>query len=208
MDQFDFEKYRLKSVEIDEKTRGKFILLVLLALFLLFCLIDHDTQKKSNSSSFGAIKDFKIEFTQEQNNSYQKIIVDCYLDDFRNNPQNIQKLAPREFEEFVALLYLRKGYEVALTPETKDGGKDIVAKYLMPTGETITYYIECKRYNSKNPVGVSVVRALAGVMQNEYVHEGVIVTTSRFSNDARELIREKNYRIHLKDMEDIIKLLA
>lgn len=208
MEQIDIEKYKLKPVEIDEKTRGKILLLVLFVLFLLFCLVKDNTQKKSSNSSFGALKDFKIEFTQEEYNLVQKSIEDCLLSDFRTNPETIQELTPREFEEFVAYLYARKGFDVSLTPESKDGGKDIVAKYRMPTGENLIYYIECKHYNPKNPVGVAIVRAFAGAMVNEHVHVGVLVTTSRFTKDAREEVRTKKQPIELKDMNDIINLLV
>jgi restriction system protein len=126
----------------------------------------------------------------------------------KSNPESIYTLTSREFEEFVAYLYKRNGFNVHITPPSKDGGKDIIARYDMPTGEKITYFIECKKYNPRKKVGVHVVRALAGVMQNEQVHIGVIASTAGFTAGAKNIIIEKNYNIELKDMNDITCMLS
>lgn len=209
MGQLEAEKDKLKSTNIDEKNFWEIIFLFLIVFLFLFCCVKEDsTSKKPSNSSFGSLKDFKIECTQDEYNFIHKNIEDFFLAYFRDHPEIIHSLSPRDFEEFIAYLYMRKGFDVSITSATKDGGKDIIAKYLMPTGETVVYYIECKRYSPKNPIGVTVVKELSGTMVNEPVHIGVIITTSRFTKDAQDLIQAKKYPIELKDMNDILKLLV
>lgn len=51
------------------------------------------------------------------------------LFELKNNPLYVYQLSPREFEEVVAELFKAKGYEVKLTPATRDGGRDIIVKH-------------------------------------------------------------------------------
>jgi restriction endonuclease Mrr len=202
-------KRRLESIEIDDKSRRLILAVILFVLFLLFCwALGNNSEKKVANSSFGADKDFTIEYSHENHDSILKAIDDCILGDFRADPNKIHDLTSRQFEELIAYLYFRKGYEVHLTPATRDGGKDVVAKYLMPTGETIVYYIECKHYTPENSVGVGIVNQFSGAMFGENVHVGVIITSSKFSKDAKDLVQSKNFRIELKDMDDIVSLLS
>ena len=208
MEPIDIDKYKLEPISIDEKSLWKIILLFIVLVLFYCCVKEDDTKKQSSNSSFGSFKDFKIEYTQEEYNFIHRSIEDFLLAYFRDNPETLHELSPRDFEEFIAYLYTRHGFDVSVTSATRDGGKDIIAKYLMPTGETVVYYIECKRYSPKNPIGVGIIRELSGAMANELVHIGVIITTSRFTKDARDLVQSKKYPIELKDMNDIVKLLV
>lgn len=73
----------------------------------------------------------------------------------QNNPEYIYELTPREFEEVVAEIFSANGYEVTLTQETRDGGKDIIVKQMV-MGSPFVMFIECKQYNAKNKVSVNI----------------------------------------------------
>lgn len=126
-----------------------------------------------------------------------------YIED---NPNKINELSPREFEELVAELLARQGYEIQLTPITRDGGKDIYAARRDPLG-TFLYIVECKKYAPHRPVDVGVVRQLYGVVQEERVSGGIIATTSYFTKDAKEFRSRVQYQVSLKDYIDIQKWL-
>ena len=69
----------------------------------------------------------------------------------------IFRISPREFEEIIERVLQDEGFETLLTPQTRDGGRDIIAtKYEM--GKPIVFYVECKRYGPENIVGVNIVR--------------------------------------------------
>lgn len=109
----------------------------------------------------------------------------------------------RRFEHLVERLYGKMGYETRLTPPQKDKGRDIIAITTKP-GKSEHLLVECKRYS--NPVGVEIARALLGVIADEKVNKGTIVTTSRFTRGAKELA-QNNPRLELIDGEQLVLLL-
>ncbi|WP_245266841.1 restriction endonuclease [Mesorhizobium sp. LNHC252B00] len=83
-------------------------------------------------------------------------------------PDLVHALTPREFDELATELFQRQGYTI--TPQTRDGGKDLYLAKADSFGSFL-YIVECKRYAPDNPVDVGVVRALYGVAQHERVTE-------------------------------------
>lgn len=114
------------------------------------------------------------------------------------HPEKMQDLTPRKFEELVAALFRAKGYDVELTPATRDGGFDMRAFHRNDVGTLLTL-IECKRYAPKRPVSVDVVRGLYGVTEDQGATTGLLVTTSSFTRDAKSFQDKNKYRIHLAD---------
>ena len=118
------------------------------------------------------------------------------------HPEYMRYLNPRKFEELIAELFKDKGYEVTLTPKTKDGGKDIIALYKSSFGHQL-YIIECKRYKETNKVGVEVVRSLYGVKTAENYNQAIVATTSTFTKDAIDFVKPLKFQLDLKDFSDI-----
>ena len=87
--------------------------------------------------------------------------------------------SPSEFEDLVANLYRRMGYEVKQTPYTNDGGKDA---FIEKNG--IKYLLECKRYSPKAHIGRPLLQKLYAAMNEEHIQYGVFVTTADFSKEA------------------------
>jgi hypothetical protein len=100
------------------------------------------------------------------------------------HPDQMYSMASRKFEELVAAIFRAKGYDVVLTPPTRDGGFDMRAFHKSEVGFFLTL-IECKRYLPEKRVPVSVVRGLYGVTDDERATSGLIVTTSSFAKDAK-----------------------
>ena len=46
---------------------------------------------------------------------------------FSKHPEMLFSLPPRKFEELIASIFENNGFDVELTPETRDGGIDIIA---------------------------------------------------------------------------------
>jgi len=112
-------------------------------------------------------------------------------------------LPPRHFEHLVEHLYRKMGYATILTPLQRDGGRDVLAEAREP-GKLTHLRIECKRH--ARPVGVELVRALLGVVSDEKVNKGVLVTTSTFTRGAHQLA-ERNPRIELIGGRQLVHLL-
>ena len=133
-------------------------------------------------------------------------INDELLHDLSIKPDLMYQLSDRQFEEFVAELFSRQGYEVHLTPASKDGGKDL---YVATRGDlgTLVFAVECKRYAPDRPVGVELVRQLYGVVEAERVTGGILATTSRFTRGAKEFQYTFRTRLSLRDYIDLQKIL-
>ncbi len=119
---------------------------------------------------------------------------DDLLARFALDPDALYDLEPRAFEELVADLWGRLGYDVRLTPISRDGGYDILAVNRKAINEL--FLIECKRYSSENRVDVGVVRKLAGTVHDfTRSHSGLLVpakgivaTTSWLTAPAKDFI--------------------
>lgn len=122
---------------------------------------------------------------------------------FRQHPDLLYSLPPRKFEELVAAIFKNNGFTVQLTPETRDGGVDIIAvQHSAFTGETVNL-IECKRYSPTQKVGIGVVQRLIGAVYQRQATKGVIVTTSFFSRDAQQAAESCKHMLALKDYYSI-----
>lgn len=128
------------------------------------------------------------------------------IDQLAKNPGNLHQLTPRNFEELVARITERIGYEVELTPISGDGGRDIIAKRKDWTGNELLL-IECKRYSPSQPVKVGIVRSLYGVVEHEEASRGLIVTTSYFSKGSVAFAQSHRNKIQLNDYTHLIDQL-
>lgn len=118
------------------------------------------------------------------------------------HPEYLRHLHHRKFEELIAEIIRSKGYDVTLTPKTRDGGKDIIAIYKSPFGHQM-FIVECKKYDEDNKVGVELVRGLYGVKTAERFNQAILVTTSTFTADAKEFVKPLKFELELKDYNDI-----
>lgn len=128
---------------------------------------------------------------------------DFLVESIRKNPSEVYNLPPRKFEELIATLLDSFGWDVHLTPETRDGGKDILA-YLDTELGRILCLVEAKRYRADRPVGVGVLRNLYGTICDEKANWGLLVTTSYFSGDAKAFREKHIYELNLKDYNGLI----
>lgn len=118
----------------------------------------------------------------------------------------LYQLDSRKFEELVAEALKIIGYSVELTKQTRDGGRDIIATKEDFGGRKIVQ-VECKRYAPSNKVSVDVPQRLLGVVVGQASTNGLVVTTSDFSADARRFARDNSPVLILKNGEQFVDLL-
>ena len=117
----------------------------------------------------------------------------------------LRKFYPRDFEEFIAMIFELKWYSIIKRPTYKwknakrDGWIDIEA-----TKDGIDYYIQVKKL-FMHEVSVKIIREFNWIMANKQ-WKGIIITTSIFSKDS---INEKwnleliDYRKLLSEIESL-----
>lgn len=112
-------------------------------------------------------------------------------------------LDPRDFEHLVERLYKAMNFITKLTPPQKDGGRDIIA-VCEDSGKRELLRIECKRYT--RPLTVELVRSLLGVVSDEKVNKGVIVTTGNATKYAIEFV-SRNPRLEIICGSELVVLM-
>ena len=127
---------------------------------------------------------------------------------FGRHPELLYSLPPRKFEELVASVLHNNGFDVELTPETRDGGVDIFAVQKNGFAGNTLHLVECKKYRPENKVGIGFVQRMIGVVEQHRATQGIIVTTSSFSKDAQVCALSSQHRLSLNDYADVSKWLA
>lgn len=135
-------------------------------------------------------------------------INDQVLKYLSENPESFYQLTDDDFEVVMAEIYSKLGYDVTRTKATRDGGKDLIIRIPEVLGDFI-YYVECKKYNPKRPIGVGIIRNLVGTINTDRVNGGILATTSFFTRDAYEFIsgNKWNFQIKTHDYNVIRNLL-
>lgn len=109
----------------------------------------------------------------------------------------VLEASPTDFERLCRELFLAKGYAATRTGGSGDGGVDLLCRK-----DREVVVVQCKRYRDR-PVGVNLVRELLGAMTAQRADYGYLITTSRFTRDARDFARSQN--IALLDREALIR---
>jgi hypothetical protein len=124
----------------------------------------------------------------------------------RKTPSVIYSISPRDFEELIAEVFDKRGFNVELTKETRDGGKDIIA-IGQHMGIDVKFIVECKRYARERKVTLDLVQRLYGVKLAEQANKAILVTTSSFTKDSIRFASQHRWDISLRDCEDVFSWL-
>ena len=118
---------------------------------------------------------------------------------------------PGFFERVVIDLLLAMGYGSSVEEaaeqlgRTGDGGVDGVIREDRLGLDVL--YVQAKRYRDQ-PVTVDQVRSFAGALQDKGARKGVLITASRFTDDATAFAaRQQQVRIVLVDGDELTRLM-
>lgn len=126
---------------------------------------------------------------------------------FKKHPEQLYQLSSRKFEELIASLMKDMGFEVELTPATRDGGRDIIA-YVRNGLTNFLAHVECKRYSPDNKVSVEIIRSVVGVHHMRNANKSIIVTTGFYTKDAKAEAKLVENTLDLKDYHDLKLMLS
>jgi len=115
----------------------------------------------------------------------------------------IKSLDWKVFEALCAAYFKAKGHNAEVSKIGADGGIDILLYERINTDKLLGV-VQCKAWATK-PVGVREVRELYGVMADIGCLLGVLITTSRFTEDARSFASGKH--ISLMTVEKLLALI-
>jgi restriction system protein len=104
--------------------------------------------------------------------------------------QPLHSMSWKEFEMLVGQGFRQKGYRVFENERAgPDGGVDLV---LFKNGEK--HLVQCKQWRAYR-VGVEVVRELYGLMAASGAAGGFVVTSGRFTSEARSFAQGRNIKL-------------
>ncbi|MEN8409719.1 restriction endonuclease [Acinetobacter bereziniae] len=123
-----------------------------------------------------------------------------------NVPKEVEKLKQYlwnmdnyAFEQHVMSFFQDKGMLSWVTKKSNDAGVDGFAKH-----ENGLIVVQCKRHSVNNLVGRPVIQQFKGVIEENQAWRGYIVTTSNFTQEAKESAL-KNEKLILIGMDQLVE---
>lgn len=122
--------------------------------------------------------------------------------------QKLQKLDNYDFEKLVADLWEKQGWSTEVEQESGDAGIDVRATKTNPFDQKVL--IQAKRYDDSTVVGGPDVQQYASLkLQEPNVDTVIIITTSRFTKEAKNRAEELNVKlINGNELSQLINQLA
>jgi len=123
--------------------------------------------------------------------------------------ERVKNSPPRFFENLVVDLLVAMGYGGSKADagqavgRSGDGGIDGIIKEDKLGLDVV--YVQAKRW--EDTVGRPVVQAFAGSLEGQRARKGVLITTSQFSQDARDYVTRIEKKIVLIDGEQLAQLM-
>lgn len=130
----------------------------------------------------------------------------------QRDPHFLPKFAAhhRKFEEFLAASYEKAGFEVTLTPQRGDKGRDVIAT--LRGLVSVRILDQAKAYKPGHLVTHDDVRAMLGTLSTDAnASKGIITTTSDFQPgilSGDEFSRFVPYRLELKNGVQLAQWLS
>lgn len=103
---------------------------------------------------------------------------------FGSHP-DLLKLTPAEFEHLIRQLFDAMGLKSWVTQPSMDEGVDVVVVNENPILGGLCI-IQAKRYTGV--VGLAVIQALAGVVEDKRATKGILITTSRVGKAGHDFV--------------------
>ena len=118
-------------------------------------------------------------------------------------PELLKQIEWRRFEELCAAYFQALGFRTDVVPAGAGGGVDI--NLYEQGAERASTLVQCQPWNAYR-VGIKPVRGLLGAMASGNVGEGVMVTSGKFTQEARDFARKE--KISLVDGAELLVKFA
>jgi len=112
--------------------------------------------------------------------------------------KQIDEMSGEEFEEYLGMLFKKRGFKVAYTKSSGDYGADLI---LQDRESTIA--VQAKRYSGT--VGVKAVQEVIGALKMYDATEAWVITNSYFTKQAQKLAESND--VYLIDRDELIEII-
>lgn len=173
--------------------------------FREFQNLDKSTEDSKDESYVSESESTPVELFEK---SYRKIQSDLKKEIL----EQILSCSPFFFEKLVVDLVINLGYGGSRKEageafqKTGDEGIDGIIKEDKLGLDLI--YIQAKRWKKDSCVGRPEIQKFAGALQGKRARKGIFITTSYFSNDAKEFVKHIDSKIILIDGVELCSLIV
>lgn len=133
-------------------------------------------------------------------------VSDELMEYFAKHPEKMKSMDRDDFQKLMATIYRNQGFDVYLHRQSGDGGIDMQVVQKSSLGALLTF-VQCKRPDEPNKVGVDVVRSLHGVVTSGKATRGLVATTSTFTQGAVAFRDKIRHQMTLTDFNQITAFL-
>ncbi|WP_339683117.1 restriction endonuclease [Gimesia maris] len=125
------------------------------------------------------------------------------------SPEALDAVNWLQLEQVLERVFKELGFDVELTRESKDGGKDhILRTYTATAGEKV-FYVELKHWRCGKPVRKNQIKRFTQVVLQDNAEKGFLLSTSGFAKNAFEaLVTEEHERIRVGGSDKIHRLCS
>lgn len=106
----------------------------------------------------------------------------------RSGMLQVDQMKGKEFEDYLRVLFLERGYQVQMTPATRDYGADLI---LSKSGRRVA--VQAKRY--KKNVGLKAVQEVSTAKLHYKADECWVVTNSGYTEPAKKLAASNGVKL-------------
>lgn len=112
--------------------------------------------------------------------------------------REIDEMDGFQFEQYLALLFKKHGYNVKVTKSRSDFGADLIL-----TKNGVKTVVQAKRYASN--VGIKAIQEIIGAVKHYNADQSMVVTNSYYTKAAMELARTNN--VELINRDQLVNML-
>lgn len=118
----------------------------------------------------------------------------------------LREMSPYDFEEFVAKLWEKQGWNAQVTSGSTDRGVDVIATK-EDTFEKRRHFIQVKRHSKTSKVGSEDIQRYAGLYarRDEKPDAVFVVTSNTFTKEAKKVA--KNREVRTVDRDELYQML-
>jgi len=170
--------------------------------FKAFRTVTKSGEKETKEDSQEEVVKTPEEILEDSYNNMRQELAKELLD-------KVKSCSPKFFESLVVDLLVAMGYGGSrkdagqAVGQSGDGGVDGIIKEDKLGLDVV--YIQAKRW--ENNVGRPVVQAFGGSLMGKRANKGVMITTSKFSQDARDYVKNIEKKIVLIDGEELAQFM-
>jgi len=140
-----------------------------------------------------------VEFLEKllKEQGFKDITVGNIHEMLEGNDKTLDNMSGIEFENFLAKLFEKMGYDVSTTKNTGDQGADLI---IIKDG--LKTAVQAKRYNNK--ISNGAIQEVVAALKYYGVNNGMVITNSYFTQPAMKLAKINN--IQLIDRDKLLEM--